>query len=573
MKKKLLRKILFLSYIISPLFPFNSLIAQPAEFGWVTQTSGILSNSDRIIKVDEFGYIYTTGHFIGTVDFDPSENEFNLTCQDTGLYKSDIFLRKLDSSGNFVWAKQIGGILDDYSQSISLDESGNILLVGTFNGTVDFDPNEDIYNLNSVGYSDIFILKLDAEGNFIWAKSIGENSYKQVNSIELDNLGNIFVTGSFSDTLDFDPSENLFELISSGGNDVFILKLNCDGNFLWAEKMGGVNGDYIYSIAIDINNNIYTTGSFTGTADFNPKFGVYNLTAFSQGDIFISKLDNNGNFIWAKTIGGLSNDYFSSMKVDITGNVYLTGSLSNTIDFDPGLGGFNLTSNGEKDIFILKINTNGDFEWVKKIGGNSPDRSNSIGLDFFGNIYITGVFRSIVDFDPGPDMYNLTASGGDFFISKFDSNGNFMWVIPFGTESGGGDGKSITIDLLNNIYLIGTFHQTTDFDPGLMINNLTAEDIPTHFILKLSQPQAIGLHENKNKTSVTIYPNPSKGLFILQLKEKSEITITNTIGDVVLNQRIESGAQTLNLQNQANGLYFIRVVSQDGIGVVRIFKE
>ena len=568
-------KITIFNFVIAILSYDTGLKAQSVEFEWVNQTSGIINKTDKIIKIDQVGNVYSTGYFNGTIDLDPSENEFNLYCNDTSASIPDIFIRKLDASGNFIWGKQIGGLSADYSESIALDEVGNIYLFGTFFGTSDFDPSIETYNLTASAIYDAFILKLDVNGNFIWVNSIASDSAIQANSILTDNAGNIFATGSFTGTVDFDSSEDIFELNSSGENDVFILKLNSEGNFIWAEKMGGLGDDLIYSFALDENNNLYTTGSFNGTADFNPKFGEYNLTAFGYQDIFISKLDQNGNFLWAKTIGGLGNDYFESMKIDIFGNVYLTGSLSNTIDFDPGPEGFNLTPDGNyDDMYILKLNYNGDFEWVKSIKGEFFNRSNSIDVDIFGNCYITGRFALVADFDPGADVYNLTSSTvADFFILKLDLQGNFLWVIPFGTESGGGEGKWISIDSSNNIYLMGSFKPDTDFDPGPEVENLIAVIPYPSFILKLSQSDLVYINERENKSFINIYPNPSSGLFTIDLKEKSVLTITNILGETLLQQEFEAGKQNINIQDEANGIYFVRIFSNGEMGMVKILKE
>src|SRR5689334_19755511 len=149
-----------------------------------------------------------------------------------------------------------------------------------------------------------------------WAKSIGEGGEDAVLSVASDSLGNIYVGGSFQGTVDFNPGAGIFNLTSSGDYDVFILKLDSGGSFRWAKAMGGAAFDRCFSLALDASGNIYSTGQFTGTADFNPGAGVFNLTG---GGIFISKLDSSGNFIWAKSVasgGGYS------IAVDAAANIY-----------------------------------------------------------------------------------------------------------------------------------------------------------------------------------------------------------------------------------------------------------
>ena len=135
------------------------------------------------------------------------------------------------------------------------------------------------------------------------AKQMGGTGSDYGNSIVLDGSGNVYTTGFFEAAVDFDPGVGVANLTSTGAWDVFINKLDASGNFLWAKKLGGVGNDVAYSIALDGSGNIYTTGFFEGTADFDPGIGVVNLTSAGGWGIFISKLDASGNFLWAKQLG------------------------------------------------------------------------------------------------------------------------------------------------------------------------------------------------------------------------------------------------------------------------------
>jgi Beta-propeller repeat len=139
--------------------------------------------------------------------------------------------------------------------------------------------------------------------NFSWAKSIGGTGGDTGNSIAVDALGNVYTTGIFINTVDFDPGAGVFNLTSVGGSNIFVSKLDASGNFVWAKSTGSGNG-ISNSIAVDASGSVYTTGSFNGTVDFDPGVGVFNLTsAGSDADIFVSKLDASGNFVWAKSVG------------------------------------------------------------------------------------------------------------------------------------------------------------------------------------------------------------------------------------------------------------------------------
>lgn len=364
-----------------------------------------LGISVRDLSVDSLGNTYICGFFTGTEDFDPGSGVVNSTSN--GGY--DAFVLKLDSNGDFVWVKTFGGTSSDDAKSIAIDNVGNIYLTGYFQNTVDFDPGVGVYNITSVGGADIFIQKLDSNGNFIWVKSIGATNHEISRAITIDNLGNPIITGYFEDTVDFDPGAGVFNLTSAGGDDVFLLKLDINGNFVWARAIGGTGLSRGESVSCDKNNNIFITGYFDGTVDFDPGSGVTNITA-QNTDCFIEKLDDAGNYVWVKVLSGHLNSS-ESIYVDDYSNVYTTGSFSGNIDFDPGPGTQSYISQGNRDIFILKFDSIGNYLSVITYGRyNSNSYGRDIIVDQYENIYATGKYNKNVDFDHGPNTYILNGS-------------------------------------------------------------------------------------------------------------------------------------------------------------------
>lgn len=394
-------------------------------------------------------------------------------------------LKAQDAS--FDWAKSMGGSNNEVGRSITTDGSGNVYTTGTFQGTADFDPGVGVANLISAGSTDLFIQKLDASGNLIWAKAIGATGAEIGFSITTDVSDNVYTIGSFSGTVDFDPGAGISNLIAVGGSDIFIQKLDSDGNFIWAKAMGGSGNDYGRSITLDASGNVCNTGSFQSTVDFNPGAGVDNLVSAGSNDAFIQKLDTDGNFIWAKAIRGGSNNIGSSIATDLSGNVYTAGSLQGTADFDPGVGVNNLVSAGNTDIFIQKLDASGNFVWAKRMGSWYIDAATSIKTDDLGNIYTTGYYGYTVDFDPGAGTHELESAGFtpyDIFIQKLDASGNFVWAKSMG---GSYDdlAYSIALDDAGNIYSTGRFQATADFDPGVGIENLVSAGANDIYVLKL----------------------------------------------------------------------------------------
>ena len=370
------------------------------------------------IAVDDSGNVYTTGCFTGTADFDPGPGTANLTSAG-GEFDADVFVSKLDSNGNYAWAKQLGGVNSDWAEGIALDDSGNVYSTGSFFATGDFDPSGGTATLTSGGGDDAYVSKLDSDGNFVWAGAMGGPGSDAGSDIVVDALGGVYTTGFFSGTGDFDPSGATANLISAGSNDIFVSKLDSGGNFVWAGAMGGSSTDNGLGIAVDSTGNVYTTGSFEGTADFNPGGGTANLNGAGGTDIFVSKLDSGGSYVWAGRMGGPSADVGEGIAVDSAGEVYTTGFFRGEADFDPAPPDTPLYSVGDSDIFVSQLDTAGNFIHAKGMGGTGTDVGKGIVVDGAGSVYTTGFFSDTADLDPRAFNIMLTSAGGvDVFASK-----------------------------------------------------------------------------------------------------------------------------------------------------------
>jgi hypothetical protein len=180
--------------------------------------------------------------------------------------------------------------------------------------------------------------------------------------------------------------------------------------------MGSSQFELGKGIAVDDLGNSYITGIFRGTVDFDPSAAVLNLTAIDLSDGYVQKLDSDGNLIWAKAFGGLNYVSGNAIAVDASENVYVAGHFFETADFVPGVGVFNMTADADEDVFVLKLDPNGDFLWAKSFGAEDDDVARSIAIDLTGNICVTGLYINTVDFDPGPGVAELTSitSGGPF---------------------------------------------------------------------------------------------------------------------------------------------------------------
>ena len=547
----------------------TTLSAQMMTYDWARQMGGAGFNNGSSIVLDAAGNVYTTGGFQGTADFDPGGGVFNLTAAGSG----DIFISKLDAAGNFVWAKQMGGATTDDGRSIAVDAAGNVYTTGQFTGTADFDPGMGSYNLTAAADMDIFISKLDALGNFVWAKQMGASSFDIGQAIEVDAAGNVYTTGFFFNTVDFDPGVGTYNLSALSGHDMFVLKLDAAGNFVWARRMGGSTIQFGLDLKVDALGNIYTTGHFRETVDFDPGTGTYNLTSAGDQDIFVHKLDPSGNFVWAKQFEGTGNDGGQALALDAAGNVYTTGYFQGTADFDPGAGVFDFTAVGDDDIFVSKLDPSGNFVWAKQFSGASFGVGSAITVDAAGDVYVSGAFMDTVDFDAGTGVFNLTATGGiDAFIHKMDAAGSFEWAVQLGSTDFD-EALSIAVDVVGNVYTTGYFQGMVDFDPGTGTANMTSVGTRDIFVHKMGT-MPVSIAENTLFEAVEIYPNPSEGDVTVDLNgiNHALIRVVTTAGRVIYENKVENDRDRFQI-NGTPGMYYVQIITPSSKKIFKLVKR
>ena len=311
------------------------------------------------VAVDGSGNVYLTGRYYLTVDFDPGSG----VDEHTSNGHSDIFISKFDALGNYIWARTWGSeYLNELGTGIAVEDSGNVFVTGYYQLTVDFDPGNGIENQTSNGYSDIFLSIFDSMGNFENVRCWGGESSDRSRNVEVNGAGNVFVTGNYSSTVDFNPGTEVEEYTSNGGSDIFLSSFDSSGNFAWVRTWGGNNiEDKGFGVVVDGSGFVYVTGKYDGTVDFDPGPGIENHTADAFYDAFLSKFDSSGTFQWARTWGGFGSDYGFGVDVDVTGNVFIVGSYKYTVDFNPGPGIDEHTSNGLSDVFLSKFPPDGNW--------------------------------------------------------------------------------------------------------------------------------------------------------------------------------------------------------------------
>lgn len=547
--------------------------AQSPLYNWVKSLGGTSNEYVNSIVTDKNGNLYTTGSFEGTIDIDPSATTKSVTSNGG----TDIFITKLDAKGNLLWSKNVGSYANDIGYSITLDQSGNVYATGSFQGSTDFGSS---ISLNAAGSEDIFIVKYDSLGNLKWVKAMGGYNSDYGRSIAADNFGALYITGKYQGNADFDPSSAFVSLYSAGGSeDGFIAKLDNNGNYKWVKSIGATGYDVGTAISVDLSGNVIATGLFNNSVNFDPLAGSQILKSEGLLDVYIAKYDSLGQYQWAKSFGGIDNDFSRGICTDDKGNVFTTGYFSGIAKYEPMSIGKSMSSSGGNDVFIVKLDKGGNLAWVNQLGGTMSDYVYAVSVDASGAVYTTGSFQGTADFDPSANSLNLVSKGGsDIFISKLDQNGNAVWAKSIGGIS---DDNGTAIAVLNNgkdVYTAGDYRNTVDFDPDAPIVNLSAVGSADVFIHKLSMPTS-AISPNFMDAAISVYPNPTNGIVNLNFAsfEMNQylLSVFDIKGTQILNQPISNKETTIDLSNQAAGVYFVKLFNTEtsSYKMYRIVKQ
>ena len=349
-----------------------------------------------------------------------------------------------------LWSKIFGDSSDQGAGVVGTDGSGNVYVAGTFQGTVQLGQT----TLISAGSSDIFLVKLSAEGEPLWSKRFGDASDQLVKGLAVTPAGVVALVGYFRGTLSFGGTP----LISAGGDDVFVAKLDPAGEELWRKGYGAASNQRAQDVAIDSVGNVVVTGDYLEAIDF----GNGNLPLFGDSSVFLAKLSSDsGNGMWSKGfVGGFHNA--RAVAVDGSDSVLAAGSYSGTINFGTGT----LTSvGGIEDMYLVKLDAQGDTSWAQSFGGASTDYPRDVAIDSSGNIFLAGHFRETVNFGGA----TMTSAGlFDVCVAKFTTAGNHIWSKRFG-DAESQSPLSIAIDSAGGMVVAGNFDGSVDFGGGSLV--------------------------------------------------------------------------------------------------------
>jgi len=462
----------------------------PVTFEYAVAVPAGNTTETKAVATDAAGNVYTAGTFFSTQDMDPGPGVTNLT----SAGNSDWYIAKYTPAGALVWA---GAIDVTDVTGIAVDAAGNVHVAGTIFGSADVNPGPGVNVLDGAGVWDGFLLKLNAAGNYMWAKAFGGTGEDFGTGVAVDAAGNVATVGHFRGSANISPTGG-FNLTSAGGDDAYMIRLDAAGTVQTAKRWGGIEHDRALAVAVDAAGNAVATGTFENTVDLDPGPATLNRTAqFTDG--FVSKFDAAGNLTWARAVGqhsltsGLTP---TAVALDAAGNVHVTGDVLGTADFDGGGETALLSSAGGFTAFVLKMNAAGHYVWAQKATSFGQSSGTDIAVDADGGIYTSGYFAGAPDFDPAAGVQGAsvrTADGfKDAYVLKWTAAGDFAWV---GQIGGGGqdEGKGIAVDRRGAVYTTGEFTADADLDP--IGEGPVVQPNGTHdgFLVKLSQPVISGV--------------------------------------------------------------------------------
>jgi len=424
-----------------------------AAIGWVKRLGGSSVDIGSHVAVDASGNVFVTGIFEGKVNFGGSSL--------SSVGGLDIFLVSFTAAGVHRWSKHFGGTGDDSGNAVAVDGKGNVYITGDFKGSANFGGN----TLTSAGFQDIFVASFTAAGVHRWSKHFGSTYPDYGHDVTVDSSDRVYVTGNFKGTATFGGSD----LTSVGSWDVFLTSFTAAGVHRWSRRFGSSGTSIGYGLATSKTGELYLCGTFQGAVNF----GGGALTTAGSWDIFLASFTAAGLHRWSRRFGGTQFDESSSVTVDTSGHVFITGYVMNKADF----GGGSLSGAGAWDIFVASFTSAGVHRWSRRFGGAADDQGYQIAADSSGNVFVTGYFENAVKLGGS----TLTAAGKtDVFVASFTSSGTHRWSRRFG-----GAGADFGIGLAVGagfVYATGYFSGLAEFG-GTTRQSAGALDI---FLIRLA---------------------------------------------------------------------------------------
>ncbi|MBL0045237.1 MAG: T9SS type A sorting domain-containing protein [Flavobacteriales bacterium] len=523
---------------------------------------------------------YFTGSFSGTADLDISGPGGSVTA----VAENDAFLVKRSSSGVYQWGFSLGGSWLDEGVALVTMDDGDVVVTGRFAFSVDFDPGPGQTILTVPGGTNFgsrcFVARYTDAGALEWAGLFGGITGHCVPyDMARDAAGNLYISGAFQGSVDFDPSADQF-FMHTGDNelDAFVCKLNANGEFQWAKGFSGDAQETLaLSITVDDGGAIIVGGEYgSGSCDMDPGPGTVIYTAANNVKSgWATKLDTDGNYLWSVEITTTGWCGVRATMFDANGDVVLGGDFYGTCDLDPSAVVQNATPAGTPNLdgFLLKL-ANADGTTLQTVHydgmANVPNTVTQLVHAADGTFYLSGKPGLTEDYDLGPGVAEMTYNN-TIYVCKYDTDFNFLGL--YGQYAYGLTNQAdLAVDLVGNLVSTGTFNDYIDMDPG-------AGD---QYIFTLGTYDAwfcvmgdvvLGTPSNDEQHMV-VRPNPSSGSFVVELTQAAErVDMYDATGRLVASQRVLGPQFQFDRADLGSGVYQLRITRGDSWSIARVVIE
>ncbi len=535
---------LFLRFIPLCLFLGSTCFSFSQNYVWAKGEGGIGNEVANSVAVDEAGNVYLTGNLAGMGNFSGT------IYQGKGVY--DVVIVKYDAAGNLVWLKTAGGDENDQGNVIRYF-NGYLYVGGYFTDTAWFENTL----LLGKGEADAFVAKYDLSGNLIWVKSGGGSNFDYVSSLDLDAQGNIYAAGSYESNMLFDTTHlttpNLF-------TESFFCKYNNNGQLQWAKSTQGNNANLISGLAHDRQNSFYVTGFF------GSNFSMGNATVSSNSpsyDIFLARLDNDGNIKWLNTAGSNYEDAGNAVTVDGEGNPIMTGYFAGIASF----GTNQVTYYDYNDVFVAKYDSAGNNLWVRAGKGLQLDVGYGVTTDASNNVFATGVFQVSTTFSG----HTITGADRDIFIVSYDPDGNLRWIDKAGGENTD-CGLGVAVKPNGNVALCGYYIHTCTFG-NIALHYADGNDL---FVAEYHPPVVNSIVDGKEEEDFAAVPNPISDYIRIRSESypasNAHWRLFDISGKLLREDDFFSNC-TIGTSNLEKGVYFVEIMNPFAHQTIRVVKQ
>ena len=446
---------------------------------WTAKVGSTQADLGYAIATDNSGNVYVTGQGGSGVivrAFNANGTQFATTLANSG--GTDAFIVKYNTDGAVQWVARVASSGTDFGRGITTDDAGDVYIIGQGGVSVSvtaFNSNGNAFGtpIANSGNTDAFIVKYNTSGAVVWVARVASSGADIGYSIATDGSGNVYVTGQGGSNVvvtAFNANGTAFgtTLPNTGSNDAFVVKYNTSGTVQWVTRLASNNQDIGYSIWVDDNSNIYTTGQFNGGAFsiYGQSVGLFSTITTTSRDAIIVKYNTNGAPQWVARVASTATDIGYGIATDSSGNVYVTGEggdgvVVRAFNANGTQFGTLIGNSGGTEVFIVKYDTSGSVQWVARVSSTAFDSGRAIATDSSGNVYVTGnggngvVVRA---FNANGTQFGTTLANtgsNDVCIVKYDTNGTVQWVAKVASTASD-IGYGIATDGSGNVYVTGS---------------------------------------------------------------------------------------------------------------------